>query len=179
MKRVRTDSSAANRDGGAASNGLHVTENFYAEDGEDVMRASLESAVTAAIELFQSVDKQQLSLLGATTELTGPVVERLIERYVTENVHRYIFPRLGSLKRSYDLELEAKIRQMEFIDASQLGIAIHGGSKGKHDLTIQLVKDDTPVTGQIITLEGKPIPGVTVRVMQINAAPNVIQIATA
>jgi hypothetical protein len=44
-------------------------------------------------------------------------------------------------------------------------------SAGKRDdLTLQLVKDDVPVTGQIVDLEGKPIAGVTVRVKQINAA---------
>jgi hypothetical protein len=42
------------------------------------------------------------------------------------------------LKRPEDLELEAKIRQMEFIDISQLGIAIDGGPIAKHDLIIQL-----------------------------------------
>ena len=49
-------------------------------DEEDAMRNSLETAVTAAIDLFQMVDKQQLSLLGATTDLTGPIVERMVER---------------------------------------------------------------------------------------------------
>ncbi|KAF4344132.1 VPS9 domain protein [Fusarium beomiforme] len=117
---------------------LPVTENFYAEDDEDIMRASLETAVTTAIDLFQGVDKQQLSLLGATTDLTGPLVEKLIERYVTENVHNQLWPRLNALKRPYDLELEAKIRKMQFIDISQLGIAIDGGSRAKHDLIIQL-----------------------------------------
>lgn len=115
-----------------------MTENFYAEDDEDIMRASLETAVTTAIDLFQGVDKQQLSLLGATTDLTGPLVEKLIERYVTENVHHLLFPRLNALKRPYDLELEAKIRKMQYIDISQLGIAIEGGSRAKHDLIIQL-----------------------------------------
>ncbi|KAG5984634.1 hypothetical protein E4U55_003967 [Claviceps digitariae] len=117
---------------------LPVTEDFYAEDDEDVMRASLETAVTAAIDLFQSVDKQQLSLLGATTDLTGPLVEKLIERYVAENVNHFLFPKISALRRPEDLELEAKIRQMEFIDISQLGIAIEGGSRAKHDLLIQL-----------------------------------------
>ena len=28
-----------------------------------------------------------------------------------------------------------------------------------------------PITGQIIDLEGKPVPGATLRVLQINAAP--------
>jgi RNA polymerase sigma factor (sigma-70 family) len=45
-------------------------------------------------------------------------------------------------------------------------------SDGKRDdLTVQLVKDDVPITGQIVDLEGKPVPGVTLRVQQINAAP--------
>jgi hypothetical protein len=136
MKRARSNSTS--RPGEPGSRKLPVTEDFYAEDDEDVMRASLESAVTAAIDLFQSVDKQQLSILGATTDLTGPLVEKLIERYVTENVHHLLFPRLNALKRPEDLELEAKIRQMEYIDISQLGIVIEGGSQGKHDLVIQL-----------------------------------------
>ncbi|TDZ22146.1 UPF0507 protein [Colletotrichum orbiculare MAFF 240422] len=138
MKKARSNSMTAARRPNSIPHGLPVTENFYAEDDEDVMRASLETAVTAAIDLFQGVDKQQLSMLGATTDLTGPLVERLIERYVTENVHHLLFPRLTALKRPYDLELEAKIRQMEFIDLSQLGIVIEGGSRGKHELTIQL-----------------------------------------
>ncbi|KAK3335491.1 hypothetical protein B0T19DRAFT_406606 [Cercophora scortea] len=137
MMRARSSSTGTpNAANGASSR--QVVENFFAEDDEDVMRASLETAVTAAIDLFQSVDKQQLSLLGATTELTGPVVERLIERYITENVHHLLFPRLTALKRADDLELEAKIRQMDYIDISQLGIVIEGGSFAKRDLLTRL-----------------------------------------
>lgn len=121
-----------------SSSSLPVTEDFYAEDEEDVMRASLETAVTTAIDLFQGVDKQQLSLLGATTDLTGPLCEKLIERYIAENVHHLLFQKLCSLKRPEDLELEAKIRQMEYIDISQLGLALDGSPKAKHDLIIQL-----------------------------------------
>ncbi|KAJ4257417.1 hypothetical protein NW762_008540 [Fusarium torreyae] len=134
-RRTRSNSASA---GTGDDSRLPVTENFYAEDDEDIMRASLETAVTTAIDLFQGVDKQQLSLLGATTDLTGPLVEKLIERYVTENLHNQLWPRLNVLKRPYDLELEAKIRKMQFVDISQLGIAIDGGSKAKHDLIIQL-----------------------------------------
>ena len=137
MKKARSNSMSA-KVGEPGAGRLLITENFYAEDDEDIMRTSLETAVTNAIDLFQNVDKQQLSLLGATTDLTGPLVEVLIERYVAENVHHLLFPRLTTLKRPEDLELEAKIRQMEFIDISQLGIAIEGGPKVKHDLTIQL-----------------------------------------
>lgn len=116
-----------------------VIEDFYAEDDDEVMRGALETAVTAAIDLFQGVDKQQLSLLGATTDLTGPLVERLIERYVTEQVHDPIlYPRLCAMKRLEDMELESKIRQMEFVDISQVGITIQGGQKGKHELTLRL-----------------------------------------
>jgi hypothetical protein len=115
------------------------TDSFYPEDDEDVMRGALETAVTAAIDLFQMVDKQQLSLLGATTDLTGPVVERLIERYVTEQLHDAIlYPKLCALKRSEDLELESKIKQMEYVDISQVGIPIQGGQRGKHELTLRL-----------------------------------------
>jgi hypothetical protein len=137
MRRARSNSISA-KTSEPGSHRLPVTEDFYAEDDEDIMRASLETAVTAAIDIFQGVDKQQLSLLGATTDLTGPLVEKLIERYVSENVHHLLFPRLSALKRPDDLELEAKVRQMEYIDISQLGIAIEGGLKAKHALTIQL-----------------------------------------
>jgi RNA polymerase sigma factor (sigma-70 family) len=38
------------------------------------------------------------------------------------------------------------------------------------NLTLRLVADDVPITGQIIDLQGQPVPGATVRVVQINAA---------
>jgi RNA polymerase sigma factor (sigma-70 family) len=38
------------------------------------------------------------------------------------------------------------------------------------DLTIRLVQDDSPILGQIVDLEGKPIVGATLTVLQINAA---------
>jgi RNA polymerase sigma factor (sigma-70 family) len=41
----------------------------------------------------------------------------------------------------------------------------------RDELTIRLSGDDVPITGQIIDLEGKPVPGATLRLMQINAAP--------
>ncbi|KAJ4380812.1 hypothetical protein N0V86_004174 [Didymella sp. IMI 355093] len=110
-------------------------------DEEDVMRNSLETAVTAAIDLFQMVDKQQLSLLGATTDLTGPIVERMIERYIAEQVHHtLLFPRICDIRRLEDLDLERQTRQMQDIDISQVGIDIGNGRKGKHELAIRLSK---------------------------------------
>ncbi|KAL9117399.1 MAG: hypothetical protein Q9187_006064, partial [Circinaria calcarea] len=109
------------------------------DDEEDHMRRTLETAVTSAIDLFQLVDKQQLSLLGATTDLTGPLVERLIERYVTEQVHdSVLFPRICNLRKLEDLELESCIHHMINIDIAQVGIEIEGGRAGKHELTDRL-----------------------------------------
>lgn len=110
-------------------------------DEEDQMRNSLETAVTAAIDLFQMVDKQQLSLLGATTDLTGPIVERMIERYIVEQVHhRILFPRICDIRRLDDIELERRIRQMTDIDISQVGIDIGNGRKGKQELSVRMSK---------------------------------------
>ncbi|KAI5286725.1 hypothetical protein KEM54_006557, partial [Ascosphaera aggregata] len=114
---------------------LPFNSSDYFEDDEDLMRRALETAVTSAIDLFRLVDKQQLSLLGATTDLTGPLVERLIERHVVQQVHSsLLFPRLCSCHRTEDLELDAHIRQMEDLDVSQVGIAIEDGRQGKRDL---------------------------------------------
>ncbi|KAI1629850.1 hypothetical protein EDD37DRAFT_70574 [Exophiala viscosa] len=124
--------------GSIKSNGslnLPFNSAAYFEDEEDLMRRALETAVTAAIDLFQGVDKQQLSYLGATTDLTGPDVERLIERYVAEYVHdNLLFPRLCSFHKAQDQDLDRRIRQMDCLDVSQVGIAIEDGKKGKRDL---------------------------------------------
>ena len=111
------------------------------DEEEDYMRKTLESAVTAAIDLFQKVDKQQLSFLGATTELTGPTVERMIERYVTEQLHdSFLFPRLCNSKKMEDLELESKIHSMQHIDVGQVGIVIEGGRQGKDQLVANIAR---------------------------------------
>ncbi|AEO66085.1 uncharacterized protein THITE_2113908 [Thermothielavioides terrestris NRRL 8126] len=135
LKRARSNSDAG-RGFADGANGAPAAD--VPQDDETVLRTALETAVTAAIDLFQSVDRQQLSLLGATTDLTGPVVERLIERYIAENVHHMLFPRLAALRRQEDLELEAKIRQMDFIDISQLGVVIEGGNRAKRDVVNRL-----------------------------------------
>ncbi|KAI9738585.1 MAG: hypothetical protein M1834_008089 [Cirrosporium novae-zelandiae] len=114
---------------------------YIDDDDENLMRRALETAVTAAIDLFQLVDKQQLSLLGATTDLTGPLVERLIERYVVEQVHdQLLFPRICSYSKLDDTILESRIRQVEHVDISQVGIPIGGGQHGKTELLRRLTK---------------------------------------
>jgi ankyrin repeat protein len=112
---------------------------IFANDEEDLLRRTLETAVISAIDLFQLVDKQQLSLLGATTELTGSMVERYIERYVVEQVHHSVlFPRVCSMHHLDDLELESRMRRMLYIDVAQVGIEIEGGRYGKEQLLTRL-----------------------------------------
>jgi RNA polymerase sigma factor (sigma-70 family) len=41
----------------------------------------------------------------------------------------------------------------------------------RDDLTVQLVDDDVPITGQIVDLEGKPVAGVTLTLLVVSAAP--------
>ena len=116
-----------------------ASTNSFADDEEDHMRTVLESAVNAAIDNFQLVDKQQLSLLGASTELTGPAVEKLIERYVAEHVNdETLFPRLCAIHQSDDNDLGSRIQQMMNIDVAQVGIDIEGGLAGKRQFTARL-----------------------------------------
>jgi RNA polymerase sigma factor (sigma-70 family) len=43
-------------------------------------------------------------------------------------------------------------------------VSVHPASESAADLTLQLAKDDVPIRGRILDLEGKPIAGVTVHV---------------
>lgn len=111
------------------------------EPEEQALRTSLETAIITAIDLFQNVDKQQLSLLGANTDLTGPAVERLIERYVTEQVHdQTLFPRVCAMRRLDDSDLASKVRNMADIDIAQVGVPIPDGMRGKRALATRIAK---------------------------------------
>ena len=108
---------------------------LHTDERETHMRQTLETAVTASIDLFQLVDKQQLSLVGSTTTLTGPMVERLIERHVTEQLHEpVLMPMLCTIRKEEDLELESCISHMGYLDISQVGIAIEDGREGRDRL---------------------------------------------
>jgi RNA polymerase sigma factor (sigma-70 family) len=50
-------------------------------------------------------------------------------------------------------------------------VGLHADDK-RTDLTLKLVADNVPITGQIVDLEGKPVAGATLRVLQIMASPN-------
>jgi RNA polymerase sigma factor (sigma-70 family) len=49
-------------------------------------------------------------------------------------------------------------------------VTVKAGGK-REGLTLRLVKDDMPITGHVVDLEGKPVAGATLTVLQINAAP--------
>lgn len=124
----------------SGTSGVHPTS-IELEPEEQTLRTSLETAIISAIDLFQNVDKQQLSLLGASTDLTGPAVERLIERYVTEQVHdQTLFPRVCAMRRPDDSDLGHKIRKMADIDIAQVGVPISDGMHGKRALATQIAK---------------------------------------
>ncbi|KAL8921035.1 MAG: hypothetical protein Q9208_005926 [Pyrenodesmia sp. 3 TL-2023] len=115
--------------------------NSKADEEVDFSRRALETAVTAAIDLFQLVDKTQLSYLGSSTDLTGSAVERLIERYIAEQLHdSTVFPILCNSRKLEDLELESRIHGMEHIDIAQVGLTIDDGKKGKASLSKRLTR---------------------------------------
>lgn len=135
-----TDSLKSSLSGNSNSSTVHPTS-LELEAEEESLRTGLENAVTSAIDLFQGVDKHQLSLLGASTELTGPVVERMIERYVTEQLHdQTLFPRVCATRRPDDADLESKMRTMVDVDVTQVGIPVEGGMTEKRMLNAKLNK---------------------------------------
>ena len=56
--------------------------------------------------------------------------------------------------------------------AAHLGVGwVELPSNGKRDdLIVQMANDDVPITGELVDLEGKPVAGATLRLLQINAA---------
>ncbi|KAI9670612.1 MAG: hypothetical protein M1831_005832 [Alyxoria varia] len=106
---------------------------------EAKLRDALEGLVIESIRLFQNVDRHQLSLLGSSTDLSGPAVEHMIERYVTECFHHNIlFPKVCSMQSAEDTQLEADIRQMIDIDFIQVGIDIQHGQQQRKELSARI-----------------------------------------
>lgn len=122
-----------------AKNASITSNSIHADEEENQIRQGLETTVNASIDLFQLVDKQQLSLLGANTDLTGPAVERLIEKYVAEHLHlSVLFPRLRAIHHKDDHDLAHRINCMSSLDIAQVGIEIDDGRIGKRRLIARL-----------------------------------------
>ncbi|KAI5821138.1 hypothetical protein BZA77DRAFT_238145 [Pyronema omphalodes] len=117
-------SPASSRSGRSGSVNSAVSGDVYKQAAdESEIRRSLEAAITAAADLFQRVDQAQLDLLASTTDLTGAAVDRLIERYVAEQLHdTTLFPRLCATQAAQDEELEQKVLRMSNVDLTQVGI---------------------------------------------------------
>jgi RNA polymerase sigma factor (sigma-70 family) len=49
-------------------------------------------------------------------------------------------------------------------------LEVPAGGK-RDDMTLRLVNDDVPINGQVVDLEGKPVPGAVLRVLEISAVP--------
>ena len=82
---------------------------------------------------------------------------------------RFLADRRAQLTLAYQTSLYE--RTVVAAAAPNFGVAwveVPPGGRNE-DLTLQLV-DDQPITGQIVDLEGKPVPGVTLQVMEIRAA---------
>jgi hypothetical protein len=138
----RPSSAHSNLTNGSTASSTHYASSLHVSSEEETLRRSLETAVTAAIDMFQLVDKSQLTLLGSSTDLTGTMVERMIERYVAEQFHHSLmFPRLTALRKSDDHELEGRVRQMQDIDISQVGLSLSQGDHyAKKELGVRLSK---------------------------------------
>lgn len=107
----------------------------------DHLRQALENMVASAIDIFQGVDKNQLSFLGTSANLSGPAVEQMIERYVTEFFHHEVlFPRVCNLRKSEDSRLDSYVRQMTDVDMIQAGAEVEGGHDGRRELSLRLEK---------------------------------------
>ncbi len=66
-------------------------------------------------------------------------------------------------------------RQVQVVAAAQ-GLGPAWASLDGHDkaeLTLRLVKDDAPVKGRVLDLEGRPVAGATVRVVRVTAGKDV------
>lgn len=108
---------------------------------EDHLRHALESLVFGAIDLFQGVEKQQLSLLGSSTDLSGSAVERMIEQYVTEHFHsRTLFPSICRSRREADEKLDSSIKYMTDLDILQVGADLGTDDNKRRELSLRLSK---------------------------------------
>jgi RNA polymerase sigma factor (sigma-70 family) len=90
------------------------------------------------------------------------------ERGITDADGKFRFAmKATDFERSYVQEPWSGAHVVARADGFALGWAIAKGRDG--ELTIRLPKDDTPLTGRLLSLEGKPLAGVTVRLQELLA----------
>ncbi len=104
---------------------------------EAVLRERLETAVTAALGVFQDLDKQQLaSIRELAKELD---LDRLVERHVIEQLHPWLFRQVSAARAGDDTELQSCIRAIADVDIMQLGLAAAGEAAAADKVQLQLL----------------------------------------
>ncbi|GAO51155.1 hypothetical protein SAICODRAFT_21642 [Saitoella complicata NRRL Y-17804] len=97
------------------------------EDEEDALVRKVEDVTNAAVELFKGVDDGAVSQLVHTSSVTGEGIERLIEKFVSERAHDYLFLRLAHLHRHQDQALREAIEAARGVDVGQVGVPVVDG----------------------------------------------------
>jgi hypothetical protein len=71
-----------------------------------------------------------------------------------------------------DVEPWNEARLLAVAPSFGLGLSDSKEPDASHDVTLRLVRDDVPITGRLLDLEGRPVEGAAVGVKSINAAPS-------
>ncbi|BFZ64861.1 hypothetical protein YB2330_006014 [Saitoella coloradoensis] len=94
---------------------------------EDTLVRKVEDVTNAAVELFKEVDDGAVSQLVHTSSITGEGIEHLIEKFVSERAHDYLFLRLAHLHRHQDQALREAIEAARGVDVGQVGVPVVDG----------------------------------------------------
>jgi RNA polymerase sigma factor (sigma-70 family) len=97
-----------------------------------------------------------------------PEAQRVPERATTDADGKFRFTvKADDFERSYNAEPWKQAFVVARADGYALGWESAGGRPG--ELHIRVLKDDKPLTGRLVNLEGKPVVGVTVRLTELMA----------
>ncbi|HEX3450033.1 MAG TPA: sigma-70 family RNA polymerase sigma factor, partial [Isosphaeraceae bacterium] len=131
-------------------------------------------------QLLDSTDK--ISIGGRVLGTDGqPVADAKLYITVMRGYYREPFPAKENAITGPDGRFSFTVSKSTIGDEKIVAAAIaanHGlgwlevpAAGNRHDVTLRLVNDDMPITGQVVDLEGKPVADATLRVLEISAAP--------
>jgi RNA polymerase sigma factor (sigma-70 family) len=127
-------------------------------------------------------DKESIAYGGRVLGPDGkPVAEAKLYLTRMDGYYREPFPAAVQATTGADGRFQFTIPSAEVGDRKTV-LAATAASHGvgwvevppeglRDDLTVRLVNDDVPITGQVVDLEGKPVSGVTLHVLDVQAAP--------
>ncbi len=128
------------------------------------------------------VEKETVAYGGRVLGPDGkPVVGAKMYLTAMQGYYREPFPGAVQATTGPEGRFEFAVSKAKFGDRKSV-VAVVAANHGvgweeipadgrRNELTLRLVNDDVPIMGQIVDLEGKPVPGVTIRVLGISAAP--------